>query len=361
MSPARGNGYKGMAETAKKLNRAGHSHSGKLRIPYSFMQLRTMRDGRERKLSAAQLTAVGAIFSFSEGENVADFTCRELSERYRISKSSATRSINAALTAGLVKRMEKISKYKFEGDKGDGGFLLIEEWAYFAEFDVGNGKKEYLSQNDVRVLFHIVSLCRNHKGAPIGKDSYSNIARRLVLSKNTVISCVETLKSAKLIRASGRSWNGYTKMTFSVNEEELSKAKSAVIKRAKAVKSEIQKQNERTEWEQYYAHLRNVAEDRAYKMNEKAREDNAYRVAEQDLRELDIEVAKAEHYQKTDILALLLERQRKAQKQRAERLAAMGLTDDDLRPHYNCAKCSDTGFLPDGKGCDCYPARRGRP
>ena len=347
-----------MKETIKKLNRSGRSHSGKIRIPYSLMRLKTMRDGRERKLNTTALTAMAAIFSFSEGENVADFTCRELSERYNVSKSSAMRSVKSALEAGIIKRMDKVSKYKFEGEKGEDGFLLIEEWAYFAEFDCGNGKNENLLHNDVRVLFYILSFCRHQKGAPIFRASYGYIAERLNIAKNTVIAAVKKLKAAGLIRVSGRAWNGHSHMTFSANEKALATAKNEVIRRAKVASKGIDDLNAKTEFERYYAHLRAVAEDRAEKMNEKARSDKAYRVAEQELRALEIDIAKAEYQGKIDIRDLLLERQRTAQKRRSERLAAMGLTDDDLRPHYNCTKCSDTGFIPDGHMCDCYPSRR---
>ena len=349
-----------MTNTAKKLNRAGRSHSGNIRIPYSLMRSTTTRNGRERKLSASLLTATAAIFSFSEGDKIADFTCRELSERYNLSKSSAERAIKAALDAKIVKRLNKISQYKFEGEKGEDGFLLIEEWAYFAEFEFGS-RRGNLSQNDVRVLFYILSLCRSQKGAPIWRASYSHIARRLNLSKNTVIAAVDELKAAKLIYTSGRSWNGHTKMTFSVNEKALSAAKSETIRRAKTISTEIQSANARTDRDRYYAHLQAIAEAPAEKARTRARSDEAYRTAEQELRELDLEIARAEYQGKADIRALLLDRQRAAQERRRERLEAMGLTDDDLRPRYNCVKCSDKGYLPNGAACDCYPTRRGRP
>ena len=35
-------------------------------------------------------------------------------------------------------------------------------------------------------------------------------------------------------------------------------------------------------------------------------------------------------------------------------LIEAGLTEEDLEPHWMCAKCSDTGFMPDGRPCDCY-------
>jgi predicted transcriptional regulator len=36
-------------------------------------------------------------------------------------------------------------------------------------------------------------------------------------------------------------------------------------------------------------------------------------------------------------------------------LQDFGYTQDDLKPKRICLKCSDTGYLPDGKACDCYP------
>lgn len=40
-----------------------------------------------------------------------------------------------------------------------------------------------------------------------------------------------------------------------------------------------------------------------------------------------------------------------AEKEWRGRLDELGL---DIEPHYYCEKCKDTGFLPNGKPCDCY-------
>ena len=59
-------------------------------------------------------------------------------------------------------------------------------------------------------------------------------------------------------------------------------------------------------------------------------------------------------------IAALRREQETARQIMAQRLHAMNLTPDDLLPHYACAKCRDTGYLPDGRPCDCYPERTGR-
>ncbi len=347
-----------MATTAAKLNRAGQSHGGFLRVPYTVMSQTTLRNGKERKLSAAQRVTTAAIFSFSTGKKSADFTFRELSERYRISESSAFRAIRAALDGGLVKRKEKVSEYDFEGEAGDDGFLLVREWLYFAIFDFF-GSKEYLSHNEVLVLSYLMSQCRNHKGAAIWRASRRHISRRLNLSPTTVSKSIERLKDAGLIKASGTAKNKHTRETFSIVNAALDKAKNDVVKRVKSKSWEVKEANARADRESYYAHLHTAAVERAEKIKARARADEAYRAADDDVRKLDIEIAKAQ-VGSLPTLPFLIERQRAAQARRAEHLAAMNLTENDLLPVWSCKKCSDSGFLPDGRACDCYPTR-GRP
>ncbi len=327
-------------------------------MPYTVMSQTTLRNGKERKLSAAQRVTTAAIFSFSTGKKSADFTFRELSERYRISESSAFRAIRAALDGGLVKRKEKVSEYDFEGEAGDDGFLLVREWLYFAIFDFF-GSKEYLSHNEVLVLSYLMSQCRNHKGAAIWRASRRHISRRLNLSPTTVSKSIERLKDAGLIKASGTAKNKHTRETFSIVNAALDKAKNDVVKRVKSKSWEVKEANARADRESYYAHLHTAAVERAEKIKARARADEAYRAADDDVRKLDIEIAKAQ-VGSLPTLPFLIERQRAAQARRAEHLAAMNLTENDLLPVWSCKKCSDSGFLPDGRACDCYPTR-GRP
>ena len=73
-----------------------------------------------------------------------------------------------------------------------------------------------------------------------------------------------------------------------------------------------------------------------------------------EIKSLEIAVAKAEtdgavEYSKD--MAIALSNKRESLK---STLTAIGLTEDDLQPQYHCKKCSDRGFLPDGRACDCY-------
>ncbi len=111
--------------------------------------------------------------------------------------------------------------------------------------------------------------------------------------------------------------------------------------------------DKRTEREQFYAARRQRAIEVAEAAKRKAEEDDAFNRAEAACRKGEIELARAEVYspEKAQSLREQLERSKKA---RADALARLGLSDPDLAPKFVCTKCSDTGFLPNGKACDCY-------
>jgi len=50
----------------------------------------------------------------------------------------------------------------------------------------------------------------------------------------------------------------------------------------------------------------------------------------------------------------LLEEKKRLWEKRKAILAEMGIREEELLPQYTCKKCNDTGFLPNGKSCDCY-------
>ncbi len=110
----------------------------------------------------------------------------------------------------------------------------------------------------------------------------------------------------------------------------------------------------RADRERYYALLRQKALDGAEAVRAKAEKDPAFKSAERDVKKTEIELAKAEVFSPSTVPAIMekLEAHKKA---RSEALARMNITEEDLLPKFRCTKCSDTGFLPSGKACDCYP------
>ena len=110
----------------------------------------------------------------------------------------------------------------------------------------------------------------------------------------------------------------------------------------------------RAEW---YRQRRERAEEIADVNQAKAEERCGDIIRE--IKRLEIAISKAEARGEEDSMmgeakALLNERDRLE-----KALAVIGLTESDLRPRYRCRKCSDTGYLPNGKPCDCYEKLKG--
>ena len=109
----------------------------------------------------------------------------------------------------------------------------------------------------------------------------------------------------------------------------------------------------RGEREHYYAVLREKAMDRAEKMRKKAEKNADFIKSESELKKCELALAKAEA-QGSDNVSSLRSTLNEIKAQRLKALQAVGITEKDLLPAYTCKKCSDTGFMADGRMCDCY-------
>ena len=111
--------------------------------------------------------------------------------------------------------------------------------------------------------------------------------------------------------------------------------------------------DERSAREHYYSVLRDRAVRRAETAQRAANADEAFRSADAAVRRGEIALAKAEVFSPEEAAKLKAALARDRER-RSAALSALGLTEEDLMPQYSCRKCSDTGFLPDGRSCDCY-------
>ena len=112
----------------------------------------------------------------------------------------------------------------------------------------------------------------------------------------------------------------------------------------------------RSEREHYYAVLHQKAQEQAEKNRRLAESNAGFAEADASIKRGEIELAKAEVFSPASAERL----RRELEAARQKRLAALkrlSLTEADLAPKYVCAKCSDTGYLPDGRACDCYPQK----
>ena len=112
----------------------------------------------------------------------------------------------------------------------------------------------------------------------------------------------------------------------------------------------------RSEREHYYAVLRQKAQERAEQNRRKAGSDVQFAEADAAIKRGEIELARAEVF--SPERADMIRRELKVwQEKRKAALARLSLSEESLMPEYKCKKCSDTGFLPDGRACSCYPAQ----
>ena len=112
----------------------------------------------------------------------------------------------------------------------------------------------------------------------------------------------------------------------------------------------------RSEREHYYAVLRQKAQERAEQNRRKAGSDVQFAEADAAIKRGEIELARAEVF--SPERADMIRRELKVwQEKRKAALACLSLSEESLMPEYKCKKCSDTGFLPDGRACSCYPAQ----
>lgn len=108
----------------------------------------------------------------------------------------------------------------------------------------------------------------------------------------------------------------------------------------------------RREW---YSARREKAISISERNKKRAEESNEFRVAEKTKRTAEIRIAKAEAESRVDDEAVSA--LKNANVIICRELTKIGLKESDLVPQWHCTKCSDTGFLPDGRPCDCYEVK----
>lgn len=105
--------------------------------------------------------------------------------------------------------------------------------------------------------------------------------------------------------------------------------------------------------ERYYAKLREKAQTRAEKYLAKANANLRFKEITGELSKMEFALAKAEMYDKEQYPILQSQKERLLA-ERKQILQQLGIDEASLLPQFECKKCSDTGFLPNGTACTCY-------
>ena len=111
--------------------------------------------------------------------------------------------------------------------------------------------------------------------------------------------------------------------------------------------------NAKADRENYYAAKKAKAESAAEKFLQRAMSNPQFAKTTSELTRMELALAKAEIYER-EKLPSLQQKQAQLFALRKDLLAEMGIEETQLQPQYSCKKCNDSGFLPDGKACDCY-------
>jgi hypothetical protein len=105
--------------------------------------------------------------------------------------------------------------------------------------------------------------------------------------------------------------------------------------------------------DRHYALRRQKAQSVLDKTMKKANENARFKEITAELATLEIDIAKAE-VRAPEKLPALEEKKAALLQERKALLAQMGISEKELSLQYECAKCKDTGFLPNGLACSCY-------
>ena len=126
-----------------------------------------------------------------------------------------------------------------------------------------------------------------------------------------------------------------------------------VSKPANTFAAAIENANAKSDRERHYALLREEAQSVADKFIQKANAVPRFKELSLALSKMEISLAKAEVFEPQKLPTLQQEKN-SLLTERKEILKGLGITEAQLLPQYKCGKCSDSGYLTNGKVCDCY-------
>lgn len=337
--------------------RSGASHGGYIMRP---LDLSLFGAG---DLTPSQRVILSALFSVrkeTKDGKIAEFSAREIAERYRVSLSTAYRAIQKALS-GAFSRAGKIYRYQFDGGepaRGSWLYFVMHDFLRFAQFKDNDGKVCRLTDSQIEIL----ELLRDYETRG-WKTTRGRIASALHIAVSTVSVALELFGRLHLVSVDGafnpgkwkRSVNHYDDILYRVNEKLLERKRAEIVQREKSKSEAAKDLDARAARERYYA-VRKQARENAIDAA-RAKLDPQYLADEREARILDIEIAKAEVGGFVDRLAKLSENRERLIKAMKDGLRRCGLEEADLDPPPVCKLCNDTGVLPDHTYCTCYLRR----
>ena len=316
-----------------------------------------------RKGSRLRMLLQSFVYSFNVKGNSCRMGYAQICERYNVSRSSVARELKELSDEGIIQRKRqggKATKYTYvyekEG-KGEtvGSHVRTEDYFFTRKFEI-EGELRFLKNSEIDVLSLIYTHTRDPKTQQF-EGSYKDIAGILNMRTETAFRAASALMAADLICRPTTGVNGHSKSIFKAQMKNLRKIERKVKKEEKKtlayVPQEVKDADARSERQRYYDLLKNAALARVDYVEKEANANARFRELSQNLRGLELSLAKAE-LGKPEELPKLKAEKIAILKEREEILNGLGYTSADLLPRWKCSKCSDSGFLPNGRACDCY-------
>lgn len=342
---------------------------GYSRQPYWIFKMKI----NGRKIRRSEIGLFCAIRSFCEAKsNNAMKACNlsydGFSRLYGYSHATVARAVKNGKEAGIIgqnKENRSHSAYTFDYLPSTPGKGYITRYNYlkFITFTINGKEGCRLTECQINVLSLIKSFCddpdnRNYEG------SMRIMQKTLECSKNTIQKAIDVLLAARLIFRPHRGKNKYNRSEYVVNtrllraEEKKYKKSVKNFNAPKSKKVVDDEQDRRADRERYYAGLRQMAEERANRFQCELNSDEKYKTLKSRLPKPSVlyrlEYEDGCEYEKMKAT------EKSLNVQMAKRRKELGISLADLTPQYHCKHCSDKGFLPDGKYCDCFPDARGK-
>lgn len=316
----------------------------------------------DKRLTPSALALLGKISSFEECR----LTYEQVREEFGRARSTVANAFKELREWNLIQKIDR--------DQDGTAFSRVDElpgrqydnvpqYLYTAEIRVSKETRK-LKDSEIRVLARIMTECSYPKnggnprnGGGVYRVSNKKLARLLGLSETTVKKAIRALMRAGLVyrSAKNKGKNRYKLSGYEVARECYFYKKYTVKRKTapEAVPNNVKNANDKADRERYYSILRNQAQVRAEQYLAQANKNERFRTVSARLRVLEKDIAIAEIRDISKIPALKRERIA-LRAERAKILFDMDLSEEILKPTYSCKKCNDTGFLPNGRACDCY-------
>ena len=342
-----------------------------------------------KKLTPTAKRILALVNSLTKKGKPAFLTYRNYNEVLESSDKATCKGLSRLKEADLIeqdKSNRSYSKYTVKKKPKGKGYTTYDK-KYFEIIDEHAKKPVRWRRSSVqllacRLIRHLIS-----EGKEWFVASHDHIANMLGISKRSAQNAVDHLMYCKVIfrpkeykgkyagKASAYRFGSALTDTLRKyeNQQQEEAKQKAKAKRAKAKRTssdavgtseqaapQSAAERKKIARERYWAARREKAYKRANKYETLAMGDAAYKNAMETIRKDEIELARAEVHAPETVREIQI-RLNKAHRERADALLRLHLTEEDLLP-YDCKKCEDSGYLPNGRMCNCYSSPpRGAP